>query len=841
MKRIEFDEATLKAISNTTIFGVYVYQKDGRFVFVNDAFCRLVGYQKEELLSGQVKLLDLIKDEYKERAKSIIERRVAGEFFSREFSEITYLTKDRQTKLVLNFGYTVIYDSKPSGFVITVDITKQKTYEILYKALAKVNELSTNITQEDEILKQTVRVLNEDVGFDLVCLGYVDEKTELFKEKYIAGKQTYIDIFRNIKISVNPDIPEGRGSIGRSYREKRIVTINNIYSDKGMSAWRSVQKRFGVYSVCSIPLFKNGDIAYILILYSKIPNIFSGEFMHLINSLSKTLNSTLEKLETQKWKTILEEAVNLGFEFILIAEEDLKIVYANDNATQTLGYTKHQLLNKRLNEIVYQENDRDIGEVIEKQDYSGNCLVFKLKTDEGNIKKALFHLSKVKTDRTYIIAAGKDITENTELQRLIENALRRDSITNLLNRYAFTEAIERYIERAQYQDRLGAVVVLKPINFSLINEVVGFQKGNLILKEIGERIKKHLRRYDIIAKLESSKFAILLKDMKREEDILVISMDLIRQLSKPYDIDGQRFNLSFNVGISIYPIDSKDPIGLLDKAEIALIDARLKGENSIGFYKEELKSETERKLKINQEFPEALKNKEFVLYFQPYFSIATGAIEGAEVLIRWIKNGTVISPLEFIPIFEQTRNIVKLENYIIDEVVELLSTNSIDKPLSVNISATSLMDEAFTEKLIGLQPQYKKLINIEITERLFLDKPGRASSILHKLRNEGYRVYIDDFGTGYSSLSYISNLPIDCIKIDISFVRQMMENPKTKAIVKTIVYLAQQLNLTTIAEGVESKEQLETLKEMGCQIAQGFLFSKPLPKEEFLNLLEKYQ
>ncbi|AEA34268.1 diguanylate cyclase/phosphodiesterase with PAS/PAC sensor(s) [Hippea maritima DSM 10411] len=509
-----------------------------------------------------------------------------------------------------------------------------------------------------------------------------------------------------------------------------------------------------------------------------------------------------------------------------------------------LGYSKKDIIGMSIKEIIHQD-DKKILNYLTKQTFasSGDYIVVKLKTKRGEFKKAILHISKIATPQTYIIATGKDITQNTELQRIIENTLKRDPLTNLLNRYAFIDASEEYLERAKYQDKLSSIIVIKPIKFSQINEVMGFENGNKILIEISNRIKNFLRKYDLVAKLESSKFAVLLKDIAREEDIFVISIDLIKELARPYYVNNRKLNISFNIGISMFPIDSNDAKDLLEKAEIALIDARLKGENAIGFYKENLKSETERKLQINQDFPEALSNKEFKLYFQPYFDIESKRIVGAEVLVRWIKNGVTIPPSEFIPVLEQTRNIVKLEDYVIKETIAFIEEfkNKLNLiPLSVNLSPTSLMDDDFIDKLISMAGKLSQFINIEITERLFLDKLNKAKSLLKKLRAKGFRIYIDDFGTGYSSLSYLSSLPIDCIKIDISFVKKILEDEKTKAIVKTIIYLAKQLNLFTIAEGIETEKHLTALKEMGCQIAQGFLLSKPLPKEDFLNLLKNH-
>ncbi len=843
MQRIKFDEETIKNMSNTSVFGVYVYQEDGRFVFVNDAFCRFVEYSKDELLNKDIKLLDLVKDEHKKHVQKIIEKRISGDFFAREFEELVYVSKNKQEKTVLNFGYTIIYKGKPSGFVITVDITKQKTYKMLYKGLSKVNQLVSELKNEEAILKEICRVLNEDVGFDLVCVGTIDSQTKLFKEKYISGKQSYIDIFRKINISVDENLQEGQGSVGRAYREQKIVAINNVFSDEGMSAWRDAQKKFGIYSACSIPIFKGTKLAYILIIYSKIPNIFSSEYLYLVKSLQHSIINSFERLENEKWKTILSNTLNIGFDFVIIMKQNGDIVFLNENTKKMLQYTEEKFTKKNILDVICNYNKKELETLFKSVAIDNIYKMICLKTKLNDIKKMLVHITKVDADETYFIMTGKDITHNLELQKSIENVLKRDITTNLLNRYAFIEAAEGFIEKAEYNTTMGAVVVVKPLRFSEINEALGFEKGDELLIKIANRLRTFTKRLDSISRLDSAKFAVLLQGAKREEDILIVVIELIKELTKPYSIDGKRFDLSFNAGISIYPHDSKDAKALLEKAEIALIDARNKGENEIGFYKERLKQETAKRVKLNQEFPQALKNKEFALYFQPYFDIKTQKPKGAEVLIRWLKDGNTIPPSEFIPIFEQNRNIAKLEEYILDEAIAFIKNFDNKErliPLSINLTPTSLADDDFVDSLILKTEELSQFINIEITERLFLGNMDYARSVLSRIRNNGFRVYMDDFGTGYSSLSYLSSLPIDCIKIDMSFVKGLMESKKVKSIVKTIIYLAKELNMSTIAEGVETEKHLDALKNMGCQMAQGFLFAKPLEIKDFIDFLNKY-
>ncbi len=834
--KLMLSNVLLDTLSEISIIGVCIYQKEGKIIFANDTFCNMLEYPKEELLH-KIKLQQLLEGKDKKEAIKAINRRTKGEKFTREFKEILYRTKDGFLKPALTFGYTVMYNNEPSGLVIVVDALKQKTYETLYKSLSEINHIITGSENEENLLKSVCDSLYRVAGFDPVCIGTVDENTKLFIPKYIRGDKAKVKYLKQTTISVDPNLKEGQGSVGRAYRGKRIATVNNVYKDKGMSAWRSSQSKFGLYSVCSIPLFKHNKIEYILVMYSKIPGIFSKEYYSLLENIQIDISAALEAIEIQRWNSILTKAINSGFDFLTVTDSRLNILYVNDNTEKLLGHPKDKLIGQHISFILPKIQ-------IEEERPSISSETYTKRTPSGESKplKLLVNTIPVKLNGgyTYYISTGKNISNNAALRMTIEQILKTDSLTGLYNRAAFKDAVEQFITRAKYKGVMGVVAVINPVRFSMINDAYGFTTGNKVLIEIAKRIKNTLREYDVVARLESEKFAVLLEDIEREEDIFVILMNLLKHLSNPYIINDKTIRLSFNAGITIYPQDAQDPDQLMEKAGIALIDARTKGKSTLGFYKDRFRREAEKKVQLENEAMEAIKNREFVLYYQPYFNLEKRTMSGAETLVRWMKKGKIVPPSEFIPLLEETRSIIHLEEWITAETLKNLKEWK-DRfpatvPISINISPFSLSKMDFVENILssisdfGVTPE---LLNIEITERLFLENLEYSKEILKTIKHRDIKISIDDFGTGYSSLSYLTQLPVDFIKIDISFIRQITHDSRTKAVVKAVVYLAKELNMKTIAEGVETKEQLQVLEKIGCDYAQGFALSKPVSKEEF--------
>ena len=806
------NDEILKFADSTELLGIYLYQNSGKIVFANKAFLNLLEYTKEDLL--KIDLLQTVEDGHKEEAKKIIERRCKGESFSREFREFKYITKSGMIVPVINFGYTVIYKNKPSGLVFVVDLLKQKTYESLLRITNEIIETAESTLSEQDLLRRIVEILVEKGEFDLVS-AFKKIKNDVFKLLSIKHKNTKIEsIFANFGIK-----PEAFG-LKEAIKKKVPISINTILLDK------EKKKKLGL-SVCTIPITVDNKNEYLITIFSRTKNIFSEQLKHYVETLHFLFLTAIEKIRTNKVNKILNTVINENFDLVVITDENFNIEYTNSSFPELLGKKEQDVIGNKINNFI-----KDIN--ISELNHSHSQMI-QLRVN-GEYRTFFLHISSVSLNRKYFIFAAKNTKENPALNFAIETYLKKDQLTGLPNRKAFIDSIKKFIQRARHKKTIGAILIIDPANFSKINEAYGFQTGDEILIKISKRLISFLRDYDIVSKLESERFGVLLKDIEREEDIYVVAFRLLKLLSKPYQTQRKKINIGFNIGIGVYPSDSTDPEDLINKSHIAIEDAKLKGEGSIGFYREDLKVSILKRLKIQEESLDAMEKGELKLFLQPYYSVLDYSAKGAEALVRWIKKNHTISPGEFIPVLEQAGLIQRLDRYMTNKVLTFLSNRKSSIPISLNISPDTLHDDTYVEYIIeevknrGL----KNLMNVEITERTFMKNLDSAIEKIIKLKNNGIGVLIDDFGTGYSSLSYLSQLPVDYVKIDISFVRKVSDDAKTYSIVKTIIYLAKELGMKTIAEGVENKNQIKLLKQAGCDYLQGFYFSKPVPAEKII-------
>jgi diguanylate cyclase (GGDEF)-like protein len=467
----------------------------------------------------------------------------------------------------------------------------------------------------------------------------------------------------------------------------------------------------------------------------------------------------------------------------------------------------------------------------------------KHKTKSGKILDFYVNIIPFKQDEkiTNYVGIGKLVNEQDAIEQL-ENILYTEPITNLPNYRSFQNNIELFLRRVLPENKIGAIAIINPISFDSINRALGFDRTNEVLRLIGERLKNTLYSYDIIAKLESDKFGIIIKDLKTEGDLFIVASKILSEISKPYIAFGRNISIAFNIGISLVPKDGTTVRELIDKANIALYDARQKGENQIGFFRKEIEEEAIKKLRLRADLRHAIEENEFIPFYQPYVD-KNKNIVGAETLMRWNKDNKIVPPIDFINYLEETSLIIDAENQLIESVLKdlkKLQEHHIDIPISTNFSAFSLRQNNLVQDLVSKLSYYNlnsHVLKIEIVERAFFKDFLYIKNLIEELREIGVQFSIDDFGTYYSSLSYLSELNVSFLKIDISFVRKIQTGLKTKKIVSGIIYLAHSLGIKTIAEGVETQEQFETLIELGCDYFQGYLFYRPMPQNEFFRVL----
>jgi diguanylate cyclase (GGDEF)-like protein len=438
-----------------------------------------------------------------------------------------------------------------------------------------------------------------------------------------------------------------------------------------------------------------------------------------------------------------------------------------------------------------------------------------------------------------------NITDEVKKQEKIEFLAYHDPLTSLPNRTYLKNYLLTYSELTKRNNKKFAILYLDLDNFKMINDTLGHESGDKLLIEVSKRLKNTLRKSDIIARIGGDEFVIVLNDINSKKMVEKIAEKIKKELSKKVNIKNNSFNISFSIGGAIFPDDSDDIEILLQYADIAMYESKTSGKNRFTFINEDLKSNIKKYYNVINELEEGLKKDEFLLYFQPKIDITNKKIIGAECLIRWNhpKRG-LLTPFHFISYAEKSGIIEKIDRYVMKKVFETLKRWENDEilknlTLAINISANEFRKMDFFDNLVNMLETYKinpHKLEIEITETMSIENFIYAVSVLEKIKALGIKVALDDFGTGYSSLNYLRNLPFDVLKIDQTFVRDLLDDKDDLVITEMIIDISKILNKENVVEGVENKQILEILSELDVSIIQGFFFSKPLPEEE----LKKY-
>ena len=440
-----------------------------------------------------------------------------------------------------------------------------------------------------------------------------------------------------------------------------------------------------------------------------------------------------------------------------------------------------------------------------------------------------------------------DVSTARALAEEILHASQHDSLTGLPNRLLLNDRLGQAIALAKRHKGHIAVLFLDLDGFKHVNDSLGHLIGDKLLQSVAERLQQHVRTPDSVSRQGGDEFVLLLQEVEKQEDAAITVRRVLKAISEPHLIDQHELSITTSVGISMYPDDGLDAETLLKNADTAMYQAKQSGRQCFRFFKPAMNVRAVERQSIEEDLRHALERKEFTLHYQPKIHVATGIITGIEALLRWTHptRGNV-PPLSFIRIAEDSGLILPIGAWVLREACTQART-WIDQGLppatmAVNVSAVQFRDEHFLESIFatlsetGLDPA---CLELELTESVLMEQPELAASTLKALRDNGVVVSVDDFGTGYSSLSYLKKLPLDILKIDQSFVRQLSENPDDAAIAVAIISMGQSLNLRIIAEGVETAEDLEFLKAHGCDEAQGYYFSRPVPADQFAHLLDQ--
>jgi diguanylate cyclase (GGDEF)-like protein/PAS domain S-box-containing protein len=443
---------------------------------------------------------------------------------------------------------------------------------------------------------------------------------------------------------------------------------------------------------------------------------------------------------------------------------------------------------------------------------------------------------------------SRDITERKRAEQRIQYLATHDELTGIPNRAKFSRMLNLAIESARRNDGKFAVLFIDLDRFKIINDSLGHAPGDALLKETAARLSQVLRSSDVVARLGGDEFVVLVEELNGIEQVKTVAREILSAIVKPVNLMGQECRVTASIGISMYPADGQDEQSLMKNADVAMYCAKDEGKNNFRFYSRDIIGQSIERLMLETSLRHALERNEFFLHYQPKKDLATGQITGVEALLRWDhpELGLVL-PAQFIPLAEDTGLIVPIGKWVLETAcaqnMAWQRQGLLPMCMAVNLSTRQFADENLLKDIAvalqesGLAPEF---LELEITESMVMPNAEQAIKLLAAIKQMGVRLAIDDFGTGYSSMALMKRFPIDTLKIDRSFIREISLNAEDNAIAEAIIGMGKALGLTIVAEGVETPEQETFLRDHGCDEIQGYYFSKPVSPDEFAELLRQH-
>ncbi|MHB8744576.1 MAG: EAL domain-containing protein [Sulfuricaulis sp.] len=584
------------------------------------------------------------------------------------------------------------------------------------------------------------------------------------------------------------------------------------------------------------------------------------EFGFLATFINKSLDFLAQQMLEQKRAADALRASDAHLRAIIDAEpECVKIVDAHGKLLQMNAAglamievdSADQVIGKSVLGIISPEHRESFHEFSESV-IRGNkgMLEFEIVSLKGTHRWLKSHAVPLKNSadgETLLLSVTRDITEHKLTEERLSYLAHYDSLTGLPNRALFYDRLQQATIEANRHERIVGIMFLDLDRFKNINDSLGHHMGDMLLKAVAKRLNEAVRKGDTIARLSGDEFTLVLADMGHVDDAIHMARKILNIFSQPFCIEGRELFITASIGITLYPSDDNDVNGLLRNADVAMYRAKESGGNSYQFYTSEMTTRALEHLELESDLRHALERNEFALHYQPIVDGVTGRIIGMEALLRWnhLKRG-LIPPGQFIPLAEDSGMILPIGEWVLRTAcAQCLDWQKQGFPtlyVAVNISARQFHQANLAEVVAmiiretGLAPDH---LELEITESIIMRKADATVTTLQQLNAMGVKFSIDDFGTGYSSLSYLKRFPIDAIKIDQSFVRDIPDDSDNAAIATAIITMAHSLGIRAIAEGVETREQLDFLRGRLCDSMQGYYFSRPVPVEEFKRLLRE--
>jgi diguanylate cyclase (GGDEF)-like protein/PAS domain S-box-containing protein len=808
-----------RALFDHSLDLVYLYDFEGRFIDANDAALNLLGYAKEEIHSLNFASL-LSEDQLPFAFKTLQEIQATG--IQKNLAEFRLRHKNGSEVYIETHGSVIISDGKPVAIQsIARDVTERKRAEEKLKESEKQYRLlADNVHDVIFVLDMNMNYLYISPSVK-VLRGY--EPEEAMK---LSAMETVTPASWDLAVRALAEFMEVDKSEHRELPKPKILQLEMRRKD-GTTIWTEVK--------FSIVRDENQQPVNIIGLTRDITE-------------RKQAEDALRESK-ERYRLLVENARDIIFR----TDDTGHFTFINPVMMHITGYSEEEIIGKHYKMMIRPDKFKEVITLFASQyenRVQNTYCEFPIITKDGHeIWLGENTQLLMENDRVSgFQAVARDITERMRMEGEIQYLATHDNLTGLPNRLMFSQMLNHAIETAKRYQRQFAVLFIDLDRFKIINDTLGHEAGDQLLQEIAARLMQSLRAVDAVGRLGGDEFVILIEEVSDSKQVAAVAHKILTSVIKPITLMGQENRITASIGISMYPKDAQDEQSLMKNADIAMYLAKEEGKNNYQFYSKDIQSKSLEHLSIETNLRFALERNELSLHYQAKVDFATNMITGVEALLRW-QNPYLgsVTPTQFLPVAEESGLIIPIGRWVLKTAcAQNVAWQKQGLPavcISVNLSRRQLMDENLINDIrtaLNDSGMASNLLELDITEGMVMHHPALIISILAKIKNMGVRLAIDDFGTGYSSLAQIKHFPIDTLKVDRSFIRNLPKNTEYRAITEAIIAMGKTLGLNVIAEGVETAEQMNFLREHSCDEMQGFYFSKPIMPEQFADLLRKH-
>ncbi len=736
----------------------------------------------------------------------------------------------------------------------------------LYAALSETNQAIVHSPNKEHLFDELCRIAVQRGGFALAWVGWIDPLTrELVPVARSGPEPTWFARLAPLGRSGAPRMPaELALAQGHPYLS------NDLLADSALAPIADDLRQHGFHAAASFPLRVGERLVGTFSVFAGERGFFVRELHELVAEMVTDIafallnfekevqrRQTLEQLRASEEASRLNSrAVEASANGIMIAEvgaADEPLIYVNPAFERITGYSAPEVRGRNARFLMgadtAQLGSQEIGAAV--RDRREGSAVLRNYRKDGTLFWNELTIAPVRNaagDATHFVGIINDITERKQYEEQLERQNNQDALTGLASRNLLKDRTELAIAFAARQHRSVALLFFDLDHFKRINDSLGHTFGDAILKAMADRMSTSMRERDTLARIGGDDFVVVLSDLASPQDVPLLADRILHHIALPIPLQDREISLSASIGVSLYPQDGDDYDTLLRNADAAMYRAKEAGGNTFRFYTADMNAQALTKLEMEARLRHAVERCELLLHYQPLLNLRTNEVTDVEALIRWrAGDGTLISPLDFIPLAEETGLIVPIGQWVLRTACQQTRQwldQGMELRMAVNLSTRQFRDDKLVQTVRDVLIETglpARLLKLEITEGAVMDNAEQAVRILSELKALGLGISVDDFGTGYSSLAYLQRFPIDQLKIDRSFVKDITLGAESASIVHSIIALARNLRLQTVGEGVETTQQRDFLRGAGCDLMQGFLFSRPLPAPEFLALVQGHR